>query len=139
MTDPLSGLDALAGRLADIERRFAGLHAGLDDVDGTATDDTGLVSATVDATGGLTDLTVEPAALRAGTADLARMVLEAYRRARAAATAQLDERTEGLDATLGAGLTELFGKPGDFAALGRLEEAVARLGALDARLPRPPA
>ena len=66
-------------------------------------------------------------------------LLEAYRRARAAATAQLDERTEGLDATLGAGLTELFGKPGDFAALGRLEEAVARLGALDARLPRPPA
>ncbi|MEH0825376.1 YbaB/EbfC family nucleoid-associated protein [Micromonospora sp. CPCC 205714] len=139
MTDPLSGLDALAGRLADIERRFAGLHADLDELAGTATDDTGLVSATVDATGGLTDLTFEPAALRSGTADLSAMVLQAYRRARTTATAQLDERPEGLDATLGAGLGDLFGKPGDFAALGRLEEAVARLGALDARLPRPPA
>ncbi|MEU9509178.1 YbaB/EbfC family nucleoid-associated protein [Micromonospora sp. NPDC048170] len=139
MSDPLSAFDALAGRLADIERRFAGLKDDLDELTGTATDDSGLVSATVDATGELTDLSLAPTALRAGTEDLAAMVLQAYRQARAAATAQLNERTEGLDATFGAGLNEIFGTPGDFASLGRLDEAMGRLGRLDGRLPGSPA
>ncbi|WP_165945687.1 YbaB/EbfC family nucleoid-associated protein [Micromonospora sp. KC606] len=139
MTDPLSGLDALAGRLADIERRFAGVQADLDELAGTGADETGLVSATVDAAGDLTDLAFQPTALRYGAAELAAMVLQAYRRARSAAGEQLAERTDGLAADLGAGLTELFGRPGDFSALGRLDEAAARLESLEARLPRPPA
>ncbi|MCX4390451.1 YbaB/EbfC family nucleoid-associated protein [Micromonospora peucetia] len=139
MSDPLSAFDALAGRLADIERRFAGLKDDLDELSGTATDDSGLVTATVDATGELTDLSLAPTALRAGTEDLAAMVLQAYRQARASATEQLNERTEGLDATLGAGLNGIFGTPGDFASLGRLDEAMGRLGRLDGRLPGPPA
>ncbi|MER5333673.1 YbaB/EbfC family nucleoid-associated protein [Micromonospora sp. NPDC002717] len=139
MSDPLSAFDALAGRLADIERRFAGLRDDLDELSSTATDDSGLVSATVDATGELTDLSFAPTALRVGTENLAAMVLAAYRQARTAAAEQLGERTEGLDVTLGAGLGEIFGTPGDFASLGRLEEAMGRLGRLDGRLPGPPA
>ncbi|MET7672255.1 YbaB/EbfC family nucleoid-associated protein [Micromonospora luteifusca] len=139
MTDPSSAFDALAGRIADIERRFAGLGDDLAELSGTATDESGLVSATVDATGALTGLTVTPAALRAGTEGLAELVLDAYRRARVAATEHVDEHTEGLEVALGAGLTDLFGKPGDFSALGRLEETVARLGRLDDRLPGSPA
>ncbi|PZF90458.1 YbaB/EbfC family nucleoid-associated protein [Micromonospora deserti] len=139
MSDPLSAFDALAGRIADIERRFAGLRDDLAELSGTATDDTGLVTATVDAAGELTGLTFAPAAPRAGTEELAAMVLAAYRQARSAAAEQLNERTEGLDATIGAGLGELFGEPGDFSALGRLEETIGRLGRLDSRLPGPPA
>ncbi|TDB77128.1 YbaB/EbfC family nucleoid-associated protein [Micromonospora sp. KC723] len=139
MTDPLSGLDALAGRLADIERRFTGVQADLDELAGTGADETGLVSATVDAAGELIELTFQPTALRYGTAELAAMVLQAYRRARSAAGERLAERTDGLTADLSSGLTELFGRPGDFAALGRLDEAAARLESLEARLPRPPA
>ncbi|WP_433393535.1 YbaB/EbfC family nucleoid-associated protein [Micromonospora sp. KLBMP9576] len=139
MSDPLSAFDGLAGRLADIERRFAGLADDLDELSGTATDDSALVSATVAATGELTGLDIAPTALRVGTQDLAAMVLQAYRQARAAATAQLDERTEGLDATLGASLNQIFGAPGDFASLGRLDEAMGRLGRLEGRTPRPPA
>ncbi|TDC41302.1 YbaB/EbfC family nucleoid-associated protein [Micromonospora sp. KC213] len=139
MTDPLSGLEALAGRLADVERRFAGVQAELDELAGTGVDETGLVSVTVDAAGELTDLTFQPTALRYGTAELTAMVLQAYRRARSAAGERLAERTDGLTAQLGTGLTELFGRPGDFSALGRLDEAAARLDSLDARLPRPPA
>ncbi|MBM7494932.1 DNA-binding protein YbaB [Micromonospora luteifusca] len=139
MTDPSSAFDALAGRIADIERRFAGLGDDLAELSGTATDESGLVSATVDATGALTGLTVTPVALRAGTEGLAELVLDAYRRARVAATEHVDEHTEGLEVALGAGLTDLFGKPGDFSALGRLEETVARLGRLDDRLPGSPA
>lgn len=67
------------------------------------------------------------------------MVLDAYRRAREVASGHVDEHTEGLDVALGAGLGDLFGTPGDFSALGRLEETVARLGRLDDRLPGPPA
>ncbi|MFG3417845.1 YbaB/EbfC family nucleoid-associated protein [Micromonospora sp. NPDC048063] len=136
MSDPLSAFDALAGRLADLERRFAGLSDDLDELSSTATDDSGLVSATVDATGELTDLSFAPTALRVDTEDLAAMVLAAYRQARTAAAEQLGERTEGLDVTLGAGRNEIFGTPGDFASLGRLEEAMGRL---DGRLPGPPA
>ncbi|MFC3502374.1 YbaB/EbfC family nucleoid-associated protein [Micromonospora krabiensis] len=139
MTDPMSAFDALAGRIADIERRFAGLRDDLTELSATASDESGLVSATVDATGALTGVTFAPAALRAGTEALAELVLEAYGRARASATEQVEERTEGLDATLGAGLGELFGKPGDFSALGRLEETIGRLGRLDGRLPGSPA
>ncbi|WP_406080487.1 YbaB/EbfC family nucleoid-associated protein [Micromonospora sp. NBC_00858] len=139
MADPMSAFDALAGRIADVERRFAGLRDDLSDLSGTATDESGLVSATVDATGALTGLTVAPAALRAGTEGLAELVLDAYRQARTAATENVEEHTEGLDVALGAGLTDLFGKPGDFSALGRLEEAVSRLGRLDDRLPGSPA
>lgn len=139
MADPLSAFDALAGRIADIERRFAGLRDDLAELSGTATDESGLVTATVDATGALTDLDLAPTALRVGTEALAEMVLEAYRRAKAAAAEQFDERTEGLDAKLGAGLTELFGTPGDFSAMGRLEETIGRLGRLDGRLPGSPA
>ncbi|WP_036393252.1 YbaB/EbfC family nucleoid-associated protein [Micromonospora chokoriensis] len=139
MTDPTSAFDALAGRIADIERQFAGLHDDLDELSGTATDESGLVSATVDATGELTGLTLAPAALRAGTEGLAELVLDAYRQARAAAAAHVAEHTEGLNVTLGAGLGDLFGKPGDFSALGRLEETIARLGRLDDRLPDAPA
>ncbi|MEH1102773.1 YbaB/EbfC family nucleoid-associated protein [Micromonospora sp. CPCC 205561] len=139
MSDPLSAFDALAGRLADIERRFAGLKDDLDELSGTATDDSGLVCATVDATGELTDLSLAPTALRVGTEDLAAMVLQAYRQARTLAAERLDERTEGLDATLGAGLEGIFGTPGDFTSMGRLEEAMGRLGRLDGRLPGPPA
>ncbi|MBQ1073255.1 YbaB/EbfC family nucleoid-associated protein [Micromonospora sp. C31] len=139
MSDPLSAFDALAGRLSDIERRYAGLTDDLDELSGTATDDSGLVSATVDATGELTALSLAPTALRVGTGDPASMVLQAYRQARAAATEQLDEHTEGLDATLGAGLNGVSGNPGGFASLGRLEEAVGRLGRLDGRLSGPPA
>ncbi|SCL72523.1 hypothetical protein GA0070606_6153 [Micromonospora citrea] len=135
MSDPLSAFDALAGRLADIERRFAGLKDDLDELRGTATDESGPASAT----GELTDLSFAPTALRVGAEDLAAMVIEAYRQARTAANEQLDERTGGLDATLGAGLNGIFGTPGDFASLGRLEEAMGRLGRLDGRLPRPPA
>ncbi|MDO3705851.1 YbaB/EbfC family nucleoid-associated protein [Micromonospora sp. C28SCA-DRY-2] len=139
MADPLSAFDALAGRIADIERRFAGLQDDLSELSGTATDESGLVTATVDATGALTDLSFAPTALRAGTDGLAEMVLEAYGRAKAAAAERFEERTEGLDAKLGAGLTDLFGAPGDFSALGRLEEAVGRLGRLDGKLPGSPA
>ncbi|MGW4502924.1 YbaB/EbfC family nucleoid-associated protein [Micromonospora sp. NPDC004336] len=135
MSDPLSAFDVRAGRLADIERRFAGLKDDLDDLRGTATDESGLVSATADATGELTDLSFAPTALRLGTEDLATMVVEAYRQARTAATERLDERIGGLDATLGAGLNGIFGTPGDFGSLGRLEGAMGRLG----RLPGPPA
>ncbi|NJP34559.1 YbaB/EbfC family nucleoid-associated protein [Micromonospora thermarum] len=140
MSDPLSAFDALAGRIADIQRRFAGLQEDLAELSGTATDDSGLVTATVDAAGELTGVTFAPAALRAGTEELAAMVLAAYRQARSAAAEQLTDRTEGLEATLGAGLGGLFGAPGDFSAEGRrLEEAIERLGRLDGRLPGPPA
>ncbi|MFC4018665.1 YbaB/EbfC family nucleoid-associated protein [Micromonospora sp. GCM10011542] len=139
MADPTSAFDALAGRIADIERRFAGLRDDLGELTGTATDASGLVSATVDATGGLTGLTFAPAALRAGTEGLAELVLDAYRRARTATSEQVEEHTEGLDVELGAGLGDLFGKPGDFSALGRLEEAIGRLGRLDDHLPGSPA
>ncbi|MGW3615031.1 YbaB/EbfC family nucleoid-associated protein [Micromonospora sp. NPDC005163] len=139
MTDPMSAFDALAGRIADIERRFAGLGDDLADLSGTASDESGLVSATVDATGVLTGLNLAPAALRAGTEGLAELVLDAYQRARTAATERVEERTEGLGVELGAGLTDLFGKPGDFSALGRLEETIGRLGRLDDRLPSSPA
>ncbi|MGK5740740.1 YbaB/EbfC family nucleoid-associated protein [Micromonospora sp. URMC 103] len=139
MTDPSSAFDALAGRIADIERRFSGLRDDLAELSGTATDESGLVTATVDAAGVLTGLTLAPAALRLGTEGVAEVVLEAYGRARAAATTQMEERTEGLDATLGAGLTDLFGKPGDFSAMRRLEETVERLGRLGGRLPDTPA
>ncbi|MEU1646245.1 YbaB/EbfC family nucleoid-associated protein [Micromonospora zamorensis] len=139
MTDPTSAFDALAGRIADIERQFAGLRDNLAELSGTATDESGLVSATVDATGALTGLTLAPAALRAGTEGVAELVLDAYRRARAVASTHVDEHTEGFDVALGAGLGDLFGTPGDFSALGRLEETVARLGRLDDRLPGAPA
>ena len=139
MSDPLAAFDALAGRLADIERRFAGIADDLDELSGTATDDSEQVCATVDATGELTGLHLAPTVLRMGTQEIAEMVLQAYRQARAAATAQLAERTEGLDATLGAGLNGIFGTPGDFTSLGRLDEAMERLGRLDGRLPRPSA
>ncbi|MFC0505985.1 YbaB/EbfC family nucleoid-associated protein [Micromonospora costi] len=139
MTDPSSAFDALAGRIADIERRFAGLRDDLTELSGTATDESGLVTATVDVTGVLTGLTLAPAALRLGTEGIAELVLEAYGKARTAAVTQMEERTEGLDATLGAGLTELFGKPGDFSAMRRLEETVDRLGRLGGRLPDAPA
>ncbi|WBB68871.1 YbaB/EbfC family nucleoid-associated protein [Micromonospora sp. WMMD812] len=139
MTDPMSAFDALAGRIADIERRFAGLRDDLAELSATGTDENGLVSVTVDATGGLTGLTFAPTALRAGTEGLAELVLEAYRRARTAATEQVEEHTEGLDAKLGAGLSDLFGTPGDFSAMGRLEETISRLGRLDGRLPGSPA
>ncbi|MGI5521042.1 YbaB/EbfC family nucleoid-associated protein [Micromonospora sp. CA-259024] len=138
MTDPMSAFDGLAGRIADIERRFAGLRDDLAELSGTATDESGLVSATVDATGALTGLTLAPAALRAGTEGLAELVLDAYRRARATAGEHVEEHTDGLETALGTGLTDLFGKPGDFSALGRLEETVARLGRLDDRLPGSP-
>ncbi|WCN84364.1 YbaB/EbfC family nucleoid-associated protein [Micromonospora sp. LH3U1] len=139
MSDPMSAFDALAGRIADIESRFAGLRDNLAELSGTATDESGLVSATVDATGALTGLTIAPAALRTGTEGVAELVLDAYRRARATATEHVDEHTDGLEAALGTGLTDLFGKPGDFSALGRLEETVARIGRLDDRLPGSPA
>ncbi|MEH1170072.1 YbaB/EbfC family nucleoid-associated protein [Micromonospora sp. CPCC 205539] len=139
MTDPMSAFDALAGRIADIERRFAGLRDDLAEMSSTATDESGLVSATVDATGVLTGLTFAPTALRAGTEGLAELVLDAYRRARTKTTEQVEERTEGLGVDVGAGLTDLFGKPGDFSALGRLEETISRLGRLDDRLPGSPA
>ncbi|MER7332760.1 MULTISPECIES: hypothetical protein [unclassified Micromonospora] len=48
MSDPLSAFDAPAGRLVDIERRFAGLRADLDELSGTATADSGRESTTVD-------------------------------------------------------------------------------------------
>ncbi|MEV1332393.1 YbaB/EbfC family nucleoid-associated protein [Micromonospora costi] len=139
MTDPSSAFDALAGRIADIQRRFAGLRDDLTEMSGTGTDEAGLVTATVDVSGVLTGLTLAPAALRLGTEGIAELVLEAYGKARAAAATQMEERTEGLDATLGAGLTELFGKPGDFSAMRRLEETVERLGRLGGRLPDAPA
>ncbi|GAB3937004.1 hypothetical protein GCM10027614_14430 [Micromonospora vulcania] len=138
MADPMSAFDALAGRIADIERRFAGLRDDLAELTSTATDESGLVTATVDSTGTLTGITFAPTALRVGT-ELAELVLDAYRRASTAATEQVEERTEGLDVELGAGLTDLFGKPGDFSALGRLEETIGRLGRLDDRLPGSPA
>ncbi|MER7894020.1 YbaB/EbfC family nucleoid-associated protein [Micromonospora sp. NPDC048909] len=139
MADPLSAFDALAGRIADIERRFAGLRDDLTELSATATDESGLVSVTVDATGVLTGLSFAPSALRAGTEGLAELVLEAYGKARSVAAEQVEERTEGLDAQLGAGLGELFGTPGDFSAMGRLEETIGRLGRLDGRLPGSPA
>ncbi|WP_433133677.1 YbaB/EbfC family nucleoid-associated protein [Micromonospora sp. CA-240977] len=135
MTDPTSAFDALAGRIADIEGRFAGLGDDLAELSGTAADESGLVSATVDATGALTGLTVAPAALRVGTERLAELVLDAYRNARTVATEHVEEHAEGLQVAIGADLTDLFGKPGDFSALGRLEDTVARLGRLTDRLP----
>jgi DNA-binding protein YbaB len=134
MTDPSTAFDALAGRIADIQARFAGLE-DLTELSGTAADETGLVSATVDAAGVLTALSIAPAALRLGTEGIAERVLEAYGKARTAAVTQVAEQSEGLEATLGAGLTELFGKPGDFSAMRRLEETIDRLGRLDGRLP----
>ncbi|MCM0677937.1 YbaB/EbfC family nucleoid-associated protein [Micromonospora phytophila] len=139
MTDPASAFDALAGRIAAIEQQFAGLHDDLAELSASGTDESGLVSVTVDAVGELTALTFQPAALRAGTEGLAAMVLDAYRQARTAAIDQLNERTEGLDAKLGASLGELFGQPGDFSALNRLEETMGRLDRLGRRLPGQPA
>lgn len=135
MSDPLPAIDVRAGRPADIERRFAGIRTDLDELSGTATDASGLVPASVDATGELTDLSLAATAPRAE--DIAAVVPAAHRPARAAAAGQPNERTEGLDATHGAGPNGIFGASGDgLASPGRLEEAVGRL---DGRLPGPPA
>ncbi|MGK5674423.1 hypothetical protein ACSNOB_16475 [Micromonospora sp. URMC 106] len=142
MSDALSAIDALAGRLADIERRLAGVKTDPDAPSGTATDgsglaptdESGLASATGDATGELTDLSLAATAPRAE--DLAAVVPAAHRQARAAATGQPNEHAEGLAATLGAGLNGIFGTSGDPAPPGRVEGAVGRL---DGRLPGPPA
>ena len=138
-TDPTSAFDALAGRIADIERRFAGLRDDLAELSGTADDESGVVSATVDATGALTGLTLAPAALRpapgGGRAGARRV--PAGPRGRLRARRRAHRGVE--DVALGAGLGDLFGTPGDFSALGRLEETVARLGRLDDRLPGAPA
>ncbi|MGB2571467.1 YbaB/EbfC family nucleoid-associated protein [Micromonospora citrea] len=135
MTDPASAFDALAGRLAAIEQQFAGLQDDLAAFRATGTDDSGLVTVTVDAAGELTDVTFEPVALRGGSQALSDMVLDAYRKARTAATEQLEERTEGLGVKLGSSLGDLFGAPGDFSALGRLDETMGRLERLERRLP----
>ncbi|MFG3706339.1 hypothetical protein ACGF7U_16645 [Micromonospora sp. NPDC047670] len=129
MSDPLSAIDAIAGRPADIERRLAGVGTDPDEPSGTATDGSGLAYATVDATGELTDLSFAATAPRAER--LAVVVPAAYRQARAA-TGQPDERAE----VLGVGPHRIFGTSGDAAPVGRLEGAVGRP---DGRLPGPPA
>jgi DNA-binding protein YbaB len=139
MTDPLSAFDALTRRIEAIQHRMGGLREELGELSATATDDTGLISATVDATGGLTGLTVDPRAMRTTSHELAEMVLAAARRAKAELGREVTDRADDLDGEVGVRLGTLFGRPGDFSAENRMDAIVARLEALDSRLPGPPA
>ena len=131
MSDPSSPFSSLTERLEAIQRQTAGLRDGLEELSATATDESGLVSATVGLSGELTGVTFEPRAMRLTSHELSEMVVDAVRRAKQAANATLTERAQGLEVQFGAQMGELFGRPGDFSPQNRMDAVLARLESLD--------
>ncbi|WP_033340049.1 YbaB/EbfC family nucleoid-associated protein [Catenuloplanes japonicus] len=135
MTDPSSAFESLAARMEALQARATGMREELAAATVSAPDESGLVSVTVGSTGDLVGLELDPRAMRSTTDQLSAMILNAYRRAKEQADATLAAHTAGLETSIGDELSGLFGRPGDFSSLDRLDSALARLQDLDAKRP----
>jgi DNA-binding protein YbaB len=135
MTDPSSTFGSLAERMAALQARAAGMQEELAAATVSAPDRSGLVSVTVSSTGDLIGLDLDARAMRSTTDQLSAMILEAYRVAKEQADTTLAAHTAGLETSIGDELSDLFGRPGDFSSLNRLDTALARLQDLDAKRP----
>ncbi|MFI5844410.1 YbaB/EbfC family nucleoid-associated protein [Catenuloplanes sp. NPDC051500] len=135
MTDPSSAFESLAARMEALQARATGMQEELAAATVSAPDASGLVSVTVSSTGDLVGLDLDARAMRSTTDQLSAMILDAYRTAKQQADATLAAHTAGLEASIGDELSGLFGRPGDFSALNRLDSALARLQDLDTKRP----
>ncbi|MFI7573364.1 YbaB/EbfC family nucleoid-associated protein [Micromonospora sp. NPDC049497] len=122
MTDQYDRPDGLLGR-------FTATRASAVAADG-------LVHLTVDGTGDLLDLDLDPRALRLPAADLAAAILEAFAAARAEVQAALQEQLTAAPVTLPDGLGPLLRDVGSTAQR-RLDDMTAAAQQIADRLGRP--